>query len=214
MFSSEDWKRMDRDERVVALNDLERQEAIEQNRPPADVAGEEMASSENGYYDHNVNKIAINNEQLESDEPYDALRTYYHEERHAYQHDQVEKLEEGKTDNPEQTQEWKENFDNYDEPGSDFELYENQPVEQDARDHSTKKMLEYNQTQNEDETSDLDESIAKEDEIAQQGAEDFEAIESGEKKAYNPFNDTGSGGDTPTATGESVTDEMDYGIGT
>lgn len=63
---------------------------------------------------------------------YNLMGTITHELRHAYQHQAV--------DNPENfvvTEEtidvWETNFDNYISPSTDFDLYQEQPVEVDAR---------------------------------------------------------------------------------
>ncbi|MCL2410310.1 MAG: hypothetical protein FWC97_01580 [Treponema sp.] len=144
IFSPDDWKNWDKHERLAALNELEGQNAIDQGRVPADVEGENLPLNINGSYDYDENKIAIDNEILESDEPYDALRTYYHESRHAYQYDQAEDPE--RADYPEQAGLWKLNFDNYIEPEDNPAKYEAQAIEQDAREYASEKMHEYNRT--------------------------------------------------------------------
>lgn len=144
MFSPTDWASWDRNERLAALNELEEQEAYEQGREPAEVMGENLPPNVDGSYNYDENKIKIDNELLQSDEPYDALRTYYHEERHAYQHDQARDPE--NADDFEQARQLRENLDNYVTPEENEDRHLSQPVEQDAKEYATNRMHEYNKT--------------------------------------------------------------------
>jgi len=137
---------MNREERLTALNEAEHQEASAQKRKPAEVTSENMDSHEYGFYNRGTNTIAINDDFINKEEPYDALRAYFHESRHAYQHEQAENPTEV---SPEQSQLWKENFkkENYIRPSENYEAYKAQPVEADAHDYATRRMHEYNESQ-------------------------------------------------------------------
>ena len=136
---------MNEKERLSALNEMERQEAYIQNREPAEVISRDMESYEGGSYNHDTNTISINSDHISNDEAYDAHRAYYHESRHAYQHEQAKNPAEA--NNPEQAQEWKENHANYITPEQDYDGYKNQPVEKDANEYATTRMHEYNEAQ-------------------------------------------------------------------
>jgi len=85
--------------------------------------------------------------RLFGDDPKIALETYAHEFRHSYQTEQAHAFDKGfETDNPENAKEWSENLKDYrnppipelakSNPDRYFEMYEvyrNQPVEEDAR---------------------------------------------------------------------------------
>ncbi|MCL2410843.1 MAG: hypothetical protein FWC97_04290 [Treponema sp.] len=144
IFTPDDWKNWGRQERFAVLRELEKQEAEKQGREPAEVVGEDLPSNIYGSYNYRENKIEIENEFLENDEPYDALRAYYHEARHAYQYDQAKDPE--NADDFKQAMQWRENLDNYITPEQGINKHENQPVEKDAREYASERMLEYNKT--------------------------------------------------------------------
>jgi len=147
MISPNDWANMNESERLSALNAMEQLEADNQDREPAKIISQKMPLYQGGSYDYDTNTIKINIDSLSNEEPYHALGTYYHESRHAYQHEQANNT--AKADNPKQAQEWKENLkkENYITYEQDPEGYYNQPVEIDAKDYAQTRMLQYNEEQ-------------------------------------------------------------------
>jgi len=147
MISLGDWANMNENERISALNEVELLEANNQNREPAEIISQDMPSYKGGSYDYNTNTIKINSDFISNEEPYDALKSYYHESRHAYQHEQANNPSEA--NDPELAQEWKENLkpENYITPDQNPDKHYDQPVEVDARNYATSRMYEYNDSQ-------------------------------------------------------------------
>jgi hypothetical protein len=87
--------------------------------------------------------IKLNSQGLEasdgyiSDDPRVALETYLHEFRHSFQHEQALRVEQLQFRNLvadiNEAESWRENFENYNHPNSNFESYYDQTVEMDAR---------------------------------------------------------------------------------
>lgn len=154
MFSRDQWQNMNYDQRVEALQNLEFSEAASQGRPGAVLAGAAMSAGTNGYYDPELNNIYINNDLINAESPDQALETCFHEGRHAYQTHEANLP--AVADNPEQAQEWENNFDNYIEYNQDPQGYWNQPVEVDARQYAQERMQEYKQAQ--DQSAEQDQS--------------------------------------------------------
>lgn len=90
--------------------------------------------------------------KLFGDDPREAVETYGHEFRHSYQHEQVQRYENGfKVDNSDKAKEWSENFKDYKQPPDaelaktdrekyfkEYDNYRNQPLEKDANDFGSK----------------------------------------------------------------------------
>ena len=142
MTELSNWNSMGEEERRKTLEEIEKQEAIANNRPPAAVLPKDYPNpSEEGQYRYPANEIDINRKYILEDQPDNALRTLYHEGRHAYQFKEAENP--SVADNPEQAQQWRYNLENYKRPEIDMKAYCNQPVEVDARAYAQQKMLEY-----------------------------------------------------------------------
>ncbi len=72
-----------------------------------------------------------------SDDPREALRTYLHEFRHSYQHEQALRWEKVQfrnlVEDEKAAESWSQNFDSYKSPENGFDDYQDQAVEADAR---------------------------------------------------------------------------------
>ena len=90
-----------------------------------------------GYYSHGENEVSVNEYiigEYRSKESYNRLfDTIRHELRHGFQYSAVEQPEDFIV-SPDTVQSWKENFADYKKPEDNFEDYQEQPVEKDARD--------------------------------------------------------------------------------
>lgn len=83
----ENWEKLDINERVDALQQLENCVAEIAHRPAIEISAENLEPGVLGYYNHNSECIAISSEILEDSSSYcDALNTVIHEGRHAYQY--------------------------------------------------------------------------------------------------------------------------------
>jgi hypothetical protein len=139
---------MGTEERLDAIQDLEYSEAGAQGRASAVVVSGQMPENYMGEYNEDLNQIKINDDMLRSDTPDECLRTYFHEERHAYQHSQANIP--AVADDPVKAAQWAENFKdgNYITPEENFAAYMRQPVEADANEYSEQRFAEYeSQTQ-------------------------------------------------------------------
>lgn len=102
------------------------------DKPTGEVVGSEYGITMNEGGD-------MGREHLFSDDPREALRTYAHEFRHSYQHEQAHRSEiphfRNLVDDAEKAQVWSDNLKpgGYIPPEQGYEAYHNQPVESDAR---------------------------------------------------------------------------------
>lgn len=149
----EKWNKLNLDEKVEVLNNVEKNIAAIEHRPPLKVFAEKMGPNNLGYQCSELHKIAINKSIIESHDPLSHRRiveTIIHEGRHAYQHYNVEV----KTihESVAEVETWKKNFFDpyykyYQDRGQKiwikyndgsvhdigFRFYAQQPVETDAR---------------------------------------------------------------------------------
>lgn len=140
-FSNNNWNDATFEEKLQALQLLEKDYANKQGREPCEVKAIEMPHiSHHGYYNPQDNSIYINQDHLlDSNENklfnYLSVDTILHEGRHAYQHNAI-KNENLHADNN-QVETWKMNFDNnvYMDPGKGY-LYRMQALERDANQYS------------------------------------------------------------------------------
>jgi hypothetical protein len=128
---SQSWAEIDSTERLGALQELETRLAELEGRPSLEIHAERLGPGENGYFDRNRGIIVLSESDLLAHSPLEAIDTIAHEGRHAYQY--YATLHPEIHNNPEEVAAWKQNFENY-LPATLFgyELYRNQPVEQDA----------------------------------------------------------------------------------
>ena len=86
-FRSENWKELDYPEKLQLLQQAENYEASISERPPCQIAPD-FEHDNGGYYDSKLGMIRISENDIDNN-PYKALATLFHEERHCYQNDTV-----------------------------------------------------------------------------------------------------------------------------
>lgn len=112
------------------------------------VSTEKMSDSTCGYYLDSTKEIFINYKHLNEAEMSEVLDTIIHEMHHAFVHYTVETLDfESETVKNsyyyKRAREWKENTENYISASTNFEDYENQPIEADARSYAEERVVVY-----------------------------------------------------------------------
>jgi hypothetical protein len=124
------WERLDADERVSALQEVEDRIAEVQGRPPNTISVEMMAPGVYGGYSSGEG-IVLSEEHVLGDDVHEVLETVAHEGRHAYQDYVINHP--GTLSDTELVETWRDNWDNYltvEEYGQ--EIYASQPLESDA----------------------------------------------------------------------------------
>ena len=129
-FQSENWEGLSDDARKEAIDELSEYVAQDLNikdKPKIEFYNNED-SGDFGSYSPYENTIYIN--EFNMDNAVETADTITHETRHCYQHECA--------DHPKTEQDYafRDNFDNYVTPDMDFEGYEDQIVEADARDYA------------------------------------------------------------------------------
>jgi hypothetical protein len=138
-LSREYWKFLSSSGRIEALNGLEEYLASLDGRKPVIVESSEKLESDidgRHYFDDcGVEKIDINSRLIINPEPYEAVETLFHEDRHSYQNDSIKYLD--PDDKKSILNDWKLNLhkDGYirgDEFNYNYPEYRWQPIEKDA----------------------------------------------------------------------------------
>ena len=129
-FKEDNWSDLSLEEQKQSMTDLADFVAADtgNENPPEIVFRDDMEDGTYGGYSPDTNKIEINVNML--DDSYEAADTISHEMWHAYQEQAA-----NDPNNP-RAQEYQEGFDNYITPDLDFEGYENQMVEAEAREYA------------------------------------------------------------------------------
>jgi hypothetical protein len=129
-FRDDKWNDMSQEDRKQSITDLANHVAADtgNKNPPEIVFSGDMPDGTYGGYNPNDNTIEINENML--DDSAEAADTIAHEMWHAYQQQAA-----NDPGNP-RAAEYREGFDNYISPDLDFEGYENQMVEAEARDYA------------------------------------------------------------------------------
>ena len=129
-FQQDKWSDLSFDEQKQSISDLAGFVAADTGNedPPEIVFRDDLPEGSYGGYSPNTNTIEVNVNML--GDSAEAADTISHEMWHAYQ-DQVAK----DPSNP-RAAEYQEGFDNYISPEYDFEGYQNQMVEAEARDYA------------------------------------------------------------------------------
>jgi soluble cytochrome b562 len=129
-FQDNKWSDLSLEDKKQSMNDLADYVAADtgNQKPPDIVFRDDMPDGSYGGYNPETNTMEINVNML--DDSAEAADTIAHEMWHAYQQ------QEASDPNSEKGREYQEGFDNYISPEYDFEGYENQPVEAEARDYA------------------------------------------------------------------------------
>jgi len=147
---AEQWRNLSASERLGALQDLENALAARDGREPATVKPFAGEPGERGVYDERANTLSINEalydpvtgrpamygddgSEVSAGEPYMAVETLLHEDRHAYQHYVAEQRPDLAED-PQQLDDFQKNTGPaYIQPEENSLKYACQPTEMDAR---------------------------------------------------------------------------------
>ena len=134
-LKNEEWKRLSPSERIAGLNALEVHLAAQDGRDPCQVSIEPLNPFENGvhYFDSDdAEHIAINPRLLQSEQPYQAVETLFHEDRHAHQYHHAQNADNTIDESP--LRDWGMSINGgYIEPADlSYSSYRWQPVEKDA----------------------------------------------------------------------------------
>ncbi|MDR2546409.1 MAG: hypothetical protein LBC96_02725 [Lachnospiraceae bacterium] len=129
-FDDSKWADLTLDEQKQSITDLADYVAVDtgNDNPPQISFRDDMADGSYGGYNPETNTIEINENML--DDAMEAADTIAHEMWHAHQQQAADD-----PSNP-RASEYQEGFDNYISPEYDFEGYENQMVESEARDYA------------------------------------------------------------------------------
>lgn len=139
---AEDWRTLDVNARLAALQDLENRLAMQESRDPCTVrlipeakyssAGEKERLR--GFHVYENKDIFINDRLVSADQPYEATETLFHEARHAYQQHVAQQRPDLAAD-PAQLEDFQKNYGpGYLSPERDGPAYYLwQPTEKDAR---------------------------------------------------------------------------------
>lgn len=146
------WKDLSSAEKTELLQALEDHVALESGRIACTVEGQFMYTGSDGIvmgkYDRESGKIIVNSSQYLPESKYgnDAsklLETCLHEGRHAYQDQAVKGIIEH--NNPDELNQWKENFDNYIKHTENPRAYYEQTIEVDARQFASERLEQLNE---------------------------------------------------------------------
>ena len=129
-FNESNWSDLTLEDQKQSITDLADYVAADtgNENPPEIVFSGDMPEGAYGGYNPSTNTIKVNENML--DNSTEAADTIAHEMWHAYQQ------QEAMDPNSAKGQEYQEGFDNYISPEYDFEGYENQMVEAEARDYA------------------------------------------------------------------------------
>lgn len=148
LLDDEQWSDAPVSDKLEVLNTVARMEAEYLGTAPVQVYGAYMQADTQGKYDPKYEKIYINLQIISSHYSSQALRTVLHEMYHHYQHTLCDMYE----DLPPQyhdlqmfamVQQYREEFENYNDGGGDYEGYYDQLVERSARDYAEAEAVEY-----------------------------------------------------------------------
>lgn len=140
-FRQENWVQMSREDKLTALLDYESELAAMEGREPCSSIGiipednrkmqGDQALLRGQYHD---GEILLDQSLLDSETPYQAMETYFHEAQHAYQDYAIKNP--GFHENESEVAEWQINQDAYIESGglNDQSMYRFQPLESNAND--------------------------------------------------------------------------------
>ena len=88
-FKSDSWAKLNQQEKIDTIQELENRYAVEQKRPVSKIEAEDNPYNY-GSYAKSENTIRIRMEDSEANTSYEILDSYYHESRHAQQYQAIE----------------------------------------------------------------------------------------------------------------------------
>lgn len=88
-FKSDSWAKLNQQEKIDTIQELENRYAVEQKRPVSKIEAEDNPYNY-GSYAKSENTIRIRMEDSEANTSYEMLDSYYHESRHAQQYQAIE----------------------------------------------------------------------------------------------------------------------------
>jgi len=129
------WVNSSTEQRISALNELQTYMANQDGRQPCPVNSAAFGANTrgaHGFSEDGNEYIVLNTNLVESAEPYQAVETLFHEDRHSHQHHVVQKP--SLAENQQQLNDWKMSNDGgYIQPGElNYSTYRMQPTEIDA----------------------------------------------------------------------------------
>jgi hypothetical protein len=128
IFWDENWDKLSLEEKKQAIKDLAGfiADETENKNPPKIIFRDDLDGCTGGWYDEETNTIVINEKMI--DDPCTAVEITAHEMWHAHQYQCV------MDPTSEEGRKYKKDFDNYIKPEYDYEGYQNQMIEVEARD--------------------------------------------------------------------------------
>lgn len=143
-LAAENWRTLSSQERIQALQQAEGTLATQEGRAASIIepmraidalspTGSSVPRGRQNVDEQGLSHIEINPALIEANEPYQAVETYFHEARHAYQRAAI--ADPQMHDNPAEVDLWAKNqaeTNSYIRPERSFPLYRSQPVEVDA----------------------------------------------------------------------------------
>ncbi len=140
------WKKQSKKKKIAYLqaehNKIAKKYGIKPVKLKIEQLKDPKGKDARGVYRGYKQEIAIDIDNLKSDNPADLLNTLAHESRHHVQRSAIQMYKE--TGKPptgisvKTVQKWDKNFKNYVQPSKDFQGYRNQAVEVDARNYGDK----------------------------------------------------------------------------
>lgn len=138
----ERWAKVDLGERMATLREVEAVNAEVQGRPTVPLQSAPMDPCVYGGYSDRNHEITVNSAHVRSDNVREVLDTILHEGRHAYQHYAIQHP--GTHPDRAEVERWRDNFEDYLRPDLyGQQMYENQPVEVDARLYASEVINQY-----------------------------------------------------------------------
>jgi len=145
------WETLSRGERLELLSQvglMEEEYLGVETDVPIVISSIKMEAHTCAYYSNDTKQLRINVEHIDNADLPSVIDTVLHEVYHAFQNNVVDRLDfdEGMVHDSYyfvRARAWRDNRDNYISAYSDFDAYEAQPLEADARNYAANRSLEY-----------------------------------------------------------------------
>ena len=181
MFSRNDWAGMSQDQRLLSIQGLETQEALNQGRPSATVLKRDLGDSTHVAYSRYKNEIYINDKYFKSAHPDNAVNTWGHETKHANDHYNGKDLSA------------------IPDPEIDFQGYWEHPQEIGCRNYGNQKLEQYNQNESKHHTGLYDNQNKGITAYRDKAAENQEGLQNSQNKGLDSFREKTSGNQEATS---------------